>query len=107
MQEVVDPNVLRQAVTNKLLWDQQIVPFQLPPHIDLVLGDVCSGGSSSSSMAREVVRWRKEQSQAAEALVGELSTSNSNIFETLQELNLLSKVLLCLLLLLLILLSLL
>ncbi len=30
-------------------WSQSVKPFQLPPGLVLVLGDVC-GGSSSSSM---------------------------------------------------------
>lgn len=33
-------------------WNQEVIPFNLPPHLDILLGDVC-GGSSSTSMVSE------------------------------------------------------
>jgi phosphomevalonate kinase len=32
-------------------WDQEVRPLHLPSYIDIVLGDVC-GGSSSTAMVR-------------------------------------------------------
>ena len=43
--------IVYQVVEDKTLWNQNIIPFSLPPFFDLVLGDV-SGGSSSASMVR-------------------------------------------------------
>jgi phosphomevalonate kinase len=46
-----DPHgeLLAATVENRSQWDQNILPFQLPEGLDIVMGDVC-GGSSSSSM---------------------------------------------------------
>jgi ERG8-type phosphomevalonate kinase len=41
--------LLYSTVRDKSLWDQDILPFHLPNGMDIVMGDVC-GGSSSSSM---------------------------------------------------------
>jgi phosphomevalonate kinase len=48
-----DPNgeLLASTVENKSQWDHQILPFRLPEGLDIVMGDVC-GGSSSSSMVQ-------------------------------------------------------
>ena len=35
-------------------WDQEVKPLRLPSYIDIVLGDVC-GGSSSTAMV-----WKNE-----------------------------------------------
>ena len=46
-----DPHgeLLYSTVRDRSLWDQDILPFHLPCGMDIVMGDVC-GGSSSSSM---------------------------------------------------------
>jgi len=49
LEDKVSATALHAAVTSQSLWDEQVVPLSLPPHIDIVLGDVC-GGSSSTSM---------------------------------------------------------
>jgi phosphomevalonate kinase len=41
-----------EIVNNSAIWDQQVIQFSLPKSIQLILGDVC-GGSSSSVMVRE------------------------------------------------------
>jgi phosphomevalonate kinase len=45
------PNVLYTTVINTKhrQWNQKIIPLSLPPGLDIVMGDV-SGGSSSTSM---------------------------------------------------------
>lgn len=48
MEEVVDPTALHAAVFSAQ-WDVEVTPLVLPPWVDMVLGDVC-GGSSSTSM---------------------------------------------------------
>lgn len=51
--EIMNPNsdgtILYNTVENKSLWDEQVIPFNLPDGIEVMMGDVC-GGSSSSSM---------------------------------------------------------
>lgn len=49
MNKILDSKVLHDAVENDSLWTQEVTPFSLPPHLDLIMGDVC-GGSSSVSM---------------------------------------------------------
>jgi phosphomevalonate kinase len=46
-----DPSgkLLYQVVESKSCWDQYVLPFNLPNGIEIMMGDVC-GGSSSSSM---------------------------------------------------------
>ena len=41
-------------------WDSEHIPFQLPPHVTLALGDV-QGGTSTPSFVRSVLDWRKNQ----------------------------------------------
>jgi phosphomevalonate kinase len=41
--------MLYDTVYDTSMWNQRIIPFALPPHISLMLGDV-RGGSSSSIM---------------------------------------------------------
>jgi phosphomevalonate kinase len=49
MGETVSPQVLHKAVMDQGNWTQRLAPFALPPLMDIVMGDVC-GGSSSTSM---------------------------------------------------------
>jgi len=67
-------------------WSQTIRPFSLPYGMDVVLGDVC-GGSSSTSMARQVLKWRREKPNQAEKIWDALSATNTDIFDTLEALN--------------------
>lgn len=93
MQHPVVPGVLREVVVNHpRRWDMVVDPFQLPPHVDLLLGDVCSGGTSSTSMAKVVLRWMQEGGDQAIHIVDQLAASNSCIFSALQQLTQLSQV---------------
>jgi phosphomevalonate kinase len=47
----VSPAAVFEAVNSKEKWTQSIAPFSLPEGLDIVMGDVC-GGSSSTSMVR-------------------------------------------------------
>ncbi len=49
LEEVVSSKMVFDTVTNNSLWNQEVIPFNLPPGIDIILCDVC-GGSSSTSM---------------------------------------------------------
>lgn len=63
----MEPNpssdIVYESVMNDALWGQTMTPFSLPPCFDIVMGDVC-GGSSSTSMAREVLKWKAENPEA-------------------------------------------
>ena len=39
-------------------WDHVVEPFQLPPGIEVLMGDV-SGGANTPSMVKQVIAWRK------------------------------------------------
>lgn len=45
----VSSRTIYETVMNQSAWNQVIHPFSLPPGLDLMMGDVC-GGSSSTSM---------------------------------------------------------
>ena len=44
-----DDDILFSIVMQPTVWNQTVVNLSLPPYMDVVLGDVC-GGSSSTSM---------------------------------------------------------
>ncbi|KAJ1422854.1 ribosomal protein S5 domain 2-type protein [Ochromonadaceae sp. CCMP2298] len=68
-------------------WSQTIRPFSLPHGVGIVLGDVC-GGSSSTSMARQVLKWKREKPQQAEKVWDTLAFANAEIFKIFEQLNL-------------------
>eukprot|EP01038_Epipyxis_sp_PR26KG_P014475 gene14475-19431_t len=74
-------NDIQAKMTNA--WNQSIVQFSFPPGIDLVMGDVC-GGSSSTSMAKDVLRWKKEDPIKSNELWSELGRINQLIFDHFQ-----------------------
>ena len=82
--------VIYEAILSREKWSQSIRPLDLPPGLDLIMGDVC-GGSSSASMAREVLRWRAEQPAEAAALWGELAALNLRVSALLDQLCALSR----------------
>ena len=44
-------------------WNAEVVPFELPPHLDLLLGDVAAG-SSTPLMVGQVNAWRAAAPEA-------------------------------------------
>jgi phosphomevalonate kinase len=89
-QQKICDDALFNCVTNEELWDQTVAPLQLPPGLDVVMGDVM-GGSSSSSMARGVLKW-KNSSADAPAIWNGLADNNKAISQVLGELLQASKV---------------
>jgi len=49
---------LYHCVNNEKNWDGKVQAFYLPNGMELIMADVC-GGSASPSMARSVLKWRK------------------------------------------------
>lgn len=80
---VMTPNAAPDSETG---WCHQLRSFSLPPGMDIVLGDVC-GGTSSTSMARKVLTWRKSDPESADKLWKELAEINAAIFACLADMN--------------------
>lgn len=86
MEENVDSKTLYNIVVNNFIyWDQEIHSFQLPYRISIVLGDVC-GGSSSTSMAKKVLEWKKSYPNA-ELTWKKLGIFNKQISDCFRNLN--------------------
>lgn len=49
MENNASSETIYSSIMDKTLWNQTITPISLPPMMDLIMGDVC-GGSSSTSM---------------------------------------------------------
>lgn len=64
-------------------WDNAVVPFQLPPHFELILGDV-DAGSHTPTLVGKVLNWRKEKPEEANALWDELGSANSSVEQNLR-----------------------
>ena len=76
------------SVLNQKLWDHRATPFGLPDGYEIILGDIAQG-SSTPSMVRKVLAWRKEH-VSSQFTWDELNKTNKMIFTSLEELRLLS-----------------
>lgn len=74
------------AVLDEEAWTQSISPLTLPTNLNIVMGDVC-GGSSSTSMAKKVLAWKKEGSADAMRLWSSQQATNANIAEKMTALQ--------------------
>lgn len=86
MEPSANAKAIFAAVIGMSAWTQVIRPLALPPSIQLMMGDTC-GGSSSVSMAREVLRWRKEKPVEASEIWNQLLSTNSQIAQNLVKLS--------------------
>ena len=82
----VSSSVIHATVKDATLWTQTVSAFSLPQSLDIIMGDVC-GGSSSASMAREVLKWRKEHPVDAKKTWTSLADTNTKIYEALNALS--------------------
>ena len=78
MEPSASEKTLYDAVMSVDRWTQTIVAFHLPPGLDIVMGDIC-GGASSTSMARQVLRWRQDSPEEAALLWSALGSANRDI----------------------------
>jgi phosphomevalonate kinase len=91
-QQKICDDALFTCVTNEDLWDQTVAALELPPGLDVIMGDVM-GGSSSSSMARGVLKWKNSPVETeAPAIWNGLAENNKAISQVLGELLQASKV---------------
>jgi phosphomevalonate kinase len=86
MEKDVTSREIFDAVIDKSLWTQTIDKCSLPDGLNLIMGDVC-GGSSSVSMAREVLKWKATKKAEADALWAELSAANSEAYSAISKLR--------------------
>lgn len=74
------------AVMDESKWGQTVKQFSLPQNMDIIMGDVC-GGSSSTSMARAVLQWRKDQPEIASEVWNTLANTNLELYQSFESLN--------------------
>ena len=77
--------LIYDSALSTTIWNQQTSPFALPLGIEIVMGDVC-GGSSSTSMARDVMDWVKHKPMQSASVWAALAEANKNIYEALLKL---------------------
>jgi phosphomevalonate kinase len=83
----VPSSIIYETVNDTETWCQQTSPFTLPPGLDIVMGDVC-GGSSTTSMAKKVMKWLKDKKAEATPIWNDISATNTMIHLTVQQLGL-------------------
>ena len=66
-------------------WDHVVEPFQLPPGIEVLMGDV-SAGANTPSMVKKIIQWRKT-SEAAGALWREYAIASDALQAGLRRLR--------------------
>jgi phosphomevalonate kinase len=71
-------------------WDYLVEPFQLPPGMVLMLGDV-QGGSETPGMVKKVLKWRKTKPEEASRVWSDLNAANSRVEELIRQLGQLAK----------------
>ena len=82
----VTSKMIYDVANSKEAWNQDVTPFNLPPGMFLLMGDIC-GGSSSTSMAKNVLQWLKEKPMQSASVWAALSDANKLIYEGLVKLN--------------------
>ncbi|OCH85802.1 Phosphomevalonate kinase [Obba rivulosa] len=67
-------------------WNYHVAPFKLPPLTRLMLADV-DAGTDTPSFVGKVLKWRKEDSERANALWDALNRLNNTLSQTLLKLS--------------------
>lgn len=83
---IPDSSTLRRAVKDNSRWNQCVDKFSLPPGLDLMMGDV-NGGSSTTSMTRKVKHWLKHGGESATKVWTDLAAVNERIASALDALT--------------------
>ncbi|KAI8139296.1 Phosphomevalonate kinase [Fennellomyces sp. T-0311] len=87
MSDHVDPKELLAALDPATgSWDNTVVPFQLPPGLELLLADV-DAGSHTPTLVSKVLAWRKANPAEAKELWDELGNMNASVEQRLRNLN--------------------
>ncbi|KAI9027180.1 phosphomevalonate kinase [Phycomyces nitens] len=85
-QQVNGAILLKHLSADSIGWDNEVVPFKLPPGFDLILADI-DAGSHTPSLVGKVLAWRKANPTAANALWEELGAYNTKVEQTLRDLT--------------------
>ncbi|KAI8644857.1 ribosomal protein S5 domain 2-type protein [Parasitella parasitica] len=86
MDEHVNSKVLSDALdAHNQSWDNDVVPFQLPPGFHLMLADI-DAGSHTPTLVGKVLAWKKSKPEEADALWDELGTYNSLVEQHFRQL---------------------
>ncbi|THH31780.1 hypothetical protein EUX98_g2380 [Antrodiella citrinella] len=67
-------------------WNHKAEPFQLPPQVRLMLADV-DAGSDTPSLVGKVLKWRKDNAEAAKTLWDTLDSHNQALSQKLLKLS--------------------
>jgi phosphomevalonate kinase len=86
MEPDASSKTIYDAVMNESKWGQTVKQFSLPSNMDIIMGDVC-GGSSSTSMARAVLQWRKDEPEIANEVWNTLAKTNLELYQSFESLN--------------------
>ncbi|KAI9490158.1 ribosomal protein S5 domain 2-type protein [Zychaea mexicana] len=87
MNDQVDPKQLLKALDPATgSWDNAVVPFQLPPGLELLLADV-DAGSHTPTLVSKVLAWRKLNPTEANQLWDQLGGMNANVEQHLRNLT--------------------
>ncbi|ORZ01481.1 ribosomal protein S5 domain 2-type protein [Syncephalastrum racemosum] len=88
---IMDTDVSAEDITRILepsnnTWDNTVVPFQLPPKFELLLGDV-DAGSHTPTLVGKVLSWRKANPEESGKLWDALGEANNNVERYFRELS--------------------
>lgn len=86
MDQTLSSKLLYNSVMNQNLWTQTIEKFAFPPHIDIVMGDICAG-SGSVSMAKQVLSWLSQATPNEKNIWDSLAESNKLVISLLNQIN--------------------
>jgi phosphomevalonate kinase len=71
-------------------WDNQHIPFQLPPGLSLFVADV-DQGSNTPSMVRQVLQWKSDNKEEATEVWNQINSLNNSVELLFNELTSFSK----------------
>ncbi|KAI8048454.1 Phosphomevalonate kinase [Thamnidium elegans] len=87
MDENVDQKLLSSSVdADNLNWDNQVVPFQLPPGFDLMLADI-DAGSHTPTLVGKVLNWKKTKPEESNLVWNQLGQFNLLVEQHFRELS--------------------
>ncbi|KAI9483232.1 MAG: Phosphomevalonate kinase [Benjaminiella poitrasii] len=87
MNEQVDPKTLSEVLdANNKSWDNEVIPFKLPPGFDLMLADI-DAGSHTPTLVSKVLAWKKSKPEEATALWNELGAYNAKVEQHFRQLT--------------------
>mmetsp|Transcript_16101 Transcript_16101/g.36755 ORF Transcript_16101/g.36755 Transcript_16101/m.36755 type:complete len:343 (+) Transcript_16101:3-1031(+) len=79
---VLCPSHINTSTSAK--WDHKVVPFELPPGVELVMGDV-NCGANTPSMVKKILAWRKADGDAS-SIWAQYSEASASLQDALSQL---------------------